>query len=190
MWAINKDNNPLNVYDFDYLTHRNFDLEKAWDNKKRLCSYIQSNPWQPARTQFVTELIKSGYCDSAGPHLNTTGYVIPRDRALKMQYFSEGKFGIAMENGSHPGYVTEKLIDCYYAHTVPIYWGNRAVSRDFNPKSMIYVDSISTVDDIVALSKNKNAYLDMLGASPFNANMLPDVANIDNFLDWWKDFIL
>lgn len=190
MWAINKDNNPLNVYDLDYLIKKKIDVEKEWDRKIRFCSYIQSNPWQAWRTQFATQLIKDGRCESAGPHLNTTGFIIPRDRALKMQFFSEGKFGIAMENGSYPGYVTEKLIDCYYANTIPIYWGDRSVKRDFNSKSMIYVDSISDIDGMIDIAMNKNRYMDMLGQPAFNDNRLPDVANIDNFLDWWETFVL
>lgn len=190
MWAINRDNNPHDIYDFNFLVKKKIDLEKEWDRKVRLISYIQSNPWQPVRTRFVEQLIKDGLCASAGPHMNTTGYVIPRDRALKMQFFSEGKFGIAMENGSHPGYVTEKLIDCYYANTVPIYWGDKSVSRDFNPKSMFYVNDMTDIDEIRAIGNDKNRYLDMLGQPAFNGNRLPDVAYIDNFLNWWEEFVI
>src|SRR5665213_3015052 len=122
MWAINKDNNVHGKFDYLYLTHRDIDYEKEWDQKTNFSAYVQSNPYCQQRNLFVMMLLDAGLLASSGPHLNTTGIILPRDRTLKLDFFHQAKFGIAMENGAHPGYVTEKLIDCYYANTVPIYW--------------------------------------------------------------------
>lgn len=203
MWAINHDNNPLGIYDFDYLTKRKVDTIGAVESRSRLnykdIAYIQSNPNCQLRNAVAQFFDYLKMLDSAGPHMNNTGYVIPRDRALKMQFYSEHFFGMAMENGSHPGYVTEKLIDCYYANTVPIYWGSETVSRDFNPRSFINVmdyreenDKYRIDDlraDIAKIVMDEVKYSDMLSQPAFNGNRLPDVANIDNFLNWWETFV-
>ena len=32
-------------------------------------------------------------------------------------------FGIAIENFSHRGYFSEKILDCFLMKTIPVYWG-------------------------------------------------------------------
>ena len=44
------------------------------------------------------------------------------------------KFAICFENMSYPGYITEKIIDCFKAGVIPIYLGAPDIS-DFVPKS-------------------------------------------------------
>lgn len=192
MWAITKDTPEL-TKDMYYLVNKPIDAEKEWSNKKRFCSYIQSNPNCLPRTQFVEFLIQNQAIDSAGPHLNTTGVVIPRNRKLKIDYFNESKFGIAFENGSFPGYVTEKLLDSYYANTVPIYWGSSTVARDFNPKSYVDASHFRNFNDILsymrALASNKNEYLDILTAPAFRDNIPNEWTNLNSFLNWFDTFV-
>ena len=42
------------------------------------------------------------------------------------------KYSIAVENGSHERYFTEKLVDVILSDTIPIYWGAPDVSKYFN----------------------------------------------------------
>jgi hypothetical protein len=44
------------------------------------------------------------------------------------------KFAICFENMSYPGYVTEKIIDCFRAGVIPIYLGAPDIG-DFIPKA-------------------------------------------------------
>ena len=41
----------------------------------------------------------------------------------KLEVLSKYRFSLCFENMPMTGYVTEKLFDCFYAGTVPIYWG-------------------------------------------------------------------
>lgn len=41
----------------------------------------------------------------------------------KLETISQYKFALCFENGSYPGYITEKIIDCFVAGVVPIYMG-------------------------------------------------------------------
>jgi hypothetical protein len=40
-----------------------------------------------------------------------------------LEVLSKYRFSLCFENMPMTGYVTEKLFDCFYAGTVPIYWG-------------------------------------------------------------------
>lgn len=46
-------------------------------------------------------------------------------------------FSIVPENSRHSGYYSEKLIDCFIAKTMPIYWGCTDVAKHFNPEGII-----------------------------------------------------
>lgn len=204
MWAITKDNNPDARFSFDFLTkrHYTFDPEKEYESKsaKKKIAYIQSNPRCGVRNIFASYFNSIGELDSAGPHMNNTEFIIPRDRTLKMDFYRNHFFGMAFENGSYPGYVTEKLIDAFYSYTIPIYWGSSTVSRDFNPKAFINAEEFKKADgvyepeilwkELQAIVENKHRYINILSEHPFNGNILPDVAWLDTFLTWWDTFVL
>lgn len=202
MWAINKDNNAHGNFGYDYLwtnKQKLLDVEAEYEKKTQIVAYVQSNPNCHYRTHFANEIKNLGMLASAGPHLNTTGYILPRDRSLKLDFYNKSRYGIAIENGSYPGYVTEKLLDCYYANTIPIYWGSRLIERDFNPKSMINLrdfekngnlDTTGVFKYIASLYADKNRYCDMLAEPAFTNNIPNAYTNLDNFLDWWEDFVI
>ncbi|WP_121020797.1 glycosyltransferase family 10 domain-containing protein [Helicobacter vulpis] len=100
---------------------------------------------------------------------NTTGTRVEN----KSEFLSQYKFNLCFENSRGHGYTTEKIIDAYFAHTIPIYWGNPAVALDFNPKSFVNVhdfkDFKEALDYIRYLDTHDNAYLDMLHAHPLNS---------------------
>ena len=50
----------------------------------------------------------------------------------KIETMSKYKFAVCFENTSYPGYVTEKIIDCFTASVIPVYLGAPDIS-DFVP---------------------------------------------------------
>lgn len=189
MWACQKDNG----FQYYHLRNKEIDVEAEFAKRTRFMAYIQSNPRCEPRNVFVDFMIKNHSLDSAGPHMNTTGYVIPRDRNLKLKFFNEAHFGVAFENGSYPGYVTEKLLDSYYANTIPVYWGSATVHKDFNPKSYVNVSDFKNIGEVLlylnSLVVNKNEYCDIL-AQPAFANDIPnEYTNLNSFLTWFDTFV-
>lgn len=87
-----------------------------------------------------------------GDRLDWWGRGINELGASKIEGLKEYRYHIAIENGSWNGYWTEKLIDCYVANCVPIYWGAPDVSKYFDEDSMIKIDisdhsgSIKTIE--------------------------------------------
>ena len=53
---------------------------------------------------------------------------------LKHRTLSKYKFAIAFENTIAPGYLTEKMLDCFYVGTVPIYLGAPDIDK-YIPKN-------------------------------------------------------
>lgn len=63
------------------------------------------------------------------------------------------KFSIAFENAWYPGYTSEKIVTSMLAGTIPIYWGNPDISREFNSASFINCHDFPTLDDAAAYVK-------------------------------------
>ena len=55
----------------------------------------------------------------------------------KMEYKAKFRFNICFENSYFPGYHTEKLLQAWAMESVPLYYGSRTVSLDFNRSSFI-----------------------------------------------------
>ena len=76
-------------------------------------------------------------------------YNIEDARKGKEEVFGDSMFGIAIENTSHNGYFTEKILDCFLLKTIPIYWGCTDIDNFFNKKGII---KFGSVDECIYLS--------------------------------------
>ena len=63
--------------------------------------------------------------------------------------FGDSMFGIAIENTSHNGYFTEKILDLFLLKTIPIYWGCSNIDTFFNKDGIIKFDN---ADDFIYIS--------------------------------------
>ena len=72
------------------------------------------------------------------------------------------------------GYTTEKICDAMAARSIPIYWGNPEIHRDFNPRSFVNLHDFSSVDDavdyIVALDRDDALYRKVCAEPYFHGN--------------------
>lgn len=65
--------------------------------------------------------------------------------------FGNSQFGVVIENTSHRGYFTEKIMDCFLLKTIPIYWGCSNIGDFFNIDGII---TFNNVDDLIYISNN------------------------------------
>lgn len=69
----------------------------------------------------------------------------------KMVMF-ESMFHIAVENTNEPNYFTEKINDCFWTETVPLYWGNtKTIDNLFDSSGVIH---FQTVDELIDRCNN------------------------------------
>ena len=113
--------------------------------KTKFCNFIYSNPNCETRNKFFRELSKYKKVDSAGRLYNNVGRPIED----KLQFMSEYKFSIAFENESATGYTTEKIFEPMLVNSIPIYWGNPIIAKDFNPKSFISYHDFNSMEEII-----------------------------------------
>jgi hypothetical protein len=163
--------------------------------KDYFCNFIYSNSQaDPARDQFFYLLSKYKEVMSPGKNLNNTsmdikGRFTENWMYTKLNFQSRCKFTIAFENSSSPGYTTEKLMHAYITHTIPIYWGNPEVIKDFNSKSLINCHEFrnfeEVVDRVTEIDQNDELALLMLNEPPFPENKIPEnlkPETLENFL--------
>lgn len=179
--------------DYFYLINKKIDVEAEYAKKLEFCSYVQTNPRCEPRNMFVDMLSKHKTVNCGGPHKNNIGHILPRELKYKLDFLNKHKFNIAFENGSYPGYVTEKLLNAFYANTIPIYWGSHTVHRDFNTKAFINFADYSGFDEMIErvkeLDSNKNMYLDMLAEPAFDNNIPNEWMDIHSFYKWFDTFV-
>ncbi|WRF16175.1 fucosyltransferase [Helicobacter pylori] len=136
--------------------------------KRGFASFVASNPNAPKRNAFYEALNAIEPVTGGGSVKNTLGYNVKN----KSEFLSQYKFNLCFENTQGYGYVTEKIIDAYFSHTIPIYWGSPSVAKDFNPKSFVNVCDFKNFDEAIDyvryLHTHPNAYLDMLYENPLN----------------------
>ena len=106
-------------------------------NKTKLVSYISSSktftPLQVTRNKLLEQLMFDDTVDVYGRNVN------PIDK--KSDALRDYCFSYAIENCSHPGYFTEKIVDCFITGTVPIYLGDPTVDRVFDPRGFIKLEN-------------------------------------------------
>lgn len=147
---------------------------------RKFCNFVYSNAsngWATKlRMDFAQKLMEYKPVDCPGKVLNnmSSDILTPRDgdwQKGKLEFLKDYKFTIAFENCDFDGYTTEKLLDPLVAHSIPIYWGNPSVSKDFNPKSFICANGYENrLDDlvkrVVELDNDDSKYLEMLRTYP------------------------
>lgn len=163
--------------------------EQVLQTKEHFCNFVVSNPRCPERNRFFRLLNQRRRVDSAGRHFNNIGSVI-KD---KVSFIKKYKFTLAFENSSTSGYTTEKLVEPMLAGSIPIYWGNPDVGRDFNPKSFINVSDFinfeAAIDYILKVDAEPERYLAYLKEPWLNQNQVPSWFDKKNQLAAWMNFI-
>lgn len=157
--------------------------ENEISSKEFFCNFIYSNPTaDPIRDNFFHLLSSYKKVHSPGKHLNNISMNIGNRFSedwmhTKLEFQSKCKFSIAFENSSSPGYTTEKIMHAFISNSVPIYWGNPEVGRDFNTKSFInchdYKNFGEVLERIKEVDNNREEYNSILKEPPFPNNQVP-----------------
>jgi len=84
----------------------------------------------------------------------------------------DSKFTIACDSIHYPGFVTEKIVDAFRWHSIPIYFGEPDVDIDFNPASFIHCKSESDIDNVLSIveeiDQDDEKYIEMLMQCPLH----------------------
>lgn len=176
------------LYDGYYELTRLKVIEQSMVNRK-FCNFVASNGGCQERNDFANQLSKYKQVDCGGRWMNNIGYAVQDKRKFQSEY----KFSISFENNAYrpqfPGYTTEKIMEPMTVSSIPIYWGNPDVYKEFNTKSFVnfydhgYFEKM--IEYIIELDKDNDKYLEMLNQPWFINNQIPEnnkIENIKSFL--------
>jgi len=96
----------------------------------------------------------------------------------KIDGLRDYRFSFAIENSRLNSYFTEKLMDCFFSGTIPIYWGFDKAKDFFNPDGMILFNSLEELDGIID-SLNEEEYARRLPAVKDNFNRAHDYLSFE-----------
>lgn len=150
--------------------------------KTEFCSFVFSNYRADVERRSMFETLSTyKKVNAAGSYLNNTGGGKVKN---KLEYEMKHKFVIAFENSSRSGYTTEKLVSALVAGSVPIYWGNPDISREFNTKRFINCHDFKNFEEVLdrvkEIDTNDELYLSIVNE--------PIASNVYNFDDVLKNF--
>lgn len=130
---------------------QDFDLYgTGWDRY-----YFKDNLLLLNRLKFLTKLLKPNYPSYKGTVKS------------KKETYKKYKFALCYENArGFPGYITEKIFDCFFAGCVPIYLGASNVTDYIPANTFIDKRNFETYEELYDYLKNMSdsEYLKYLGA--------------------------
>ena len=124
--------------------------------------------------------------ESVGSYLNNQldGKQVQWVNDSKRLFQSKCKFTLCFESTKHEGFVTEKLMDAFYADTIPIYYGSDSAKEIFNEKAFIHCSDYSSFEEVLAkikeLDEDDEKYMEMLRQPIFVNPQFPE-ETLNNF---------
>jgi hypothetical protein len=102
--------------------------------------------------------------------------------------FNQYKFIFVCENSVSNGYITEKIFNCFFSRTIPIYNGCESINDYFDKNCFINANDIDNLhnlkDNIIKLMNNENLYNEII-----NCNKINKSYNDENYKKKFKEFI-
>ena len=168
---------------------RTIDFDKIKKEKTKFCNFIYSQDIN-CRNSFFKKLSKYKKIDSPGRCMNNmvpisnssprASRVSPDWVKTKIDFIKKYKFTIAFENDKN-SYITEKLVHPLLVNSIPIYFGNEKVGKDFNTKCFINYNDFNNMKEfikhIINVDKDDELYKQYLEQPIFNNEKQRDFDN-------------
>lgn len=138
-----------------YQSDNDMKYERAKEEygRRKFCCFIYSNGnAHYKRDELFYTISKYKRVDSLGRHLNNTkgGNLRGENwRKSSIDAKSNYRFSIAAENAVVDGYTSEKILTSFQAHSIPIYFGDPSIEKEFNSTAFINANNYSSEDELL-----------------------------------------
>jgi hypothetical protein len=154
-------------------------------NEKKFCLMINKSGINKELELYSSNLNKYGNIDNISMYndliLNKSCY----NSIELLNVFNKYKFILCFENSYNDGYITEKIFNCFFARTIPIYKGSNIIDAYINKKSYLKTDNIEILlEKINFLMNNEEEYYKII-----NRNKISNDFNDENYQELLKKYI-
>lgn len=160
------------------------------EKKKYFCNFMYGHRSAHGERELMLEMLQQyKRVESAGSFMNN----MPDNRVIpysseKYKFQQQCKFTIAFESISHPGFITEKVVDPICSYSIPIYYGNPLCNTEFNSNAIVNCHNFSSfeevVERIIEIDNDDNLYIHMLMEDKFISETY-----LDDMMDSFKSFL-
>tara|TARA_B110000037_G_C17087280_1_gene492488 strand:- start:1026 stop:1961 length:936 start_codon:yes stop_codon:yes gene_type:complete len=98
--------------------------------------------------------------------------------------FNKYKFILCIENSYDDNYITEKIFNCFYSKSIPLYKGSNIINTYINQESFINLKDDNFTDTIQKILNNKDLYYNYINNNKINYNY-----NNENFHEEYISYI-
>lgn len=157
--------------------------DEEYHKHTKFCNYVISNALSaPDRTRMIDVLNTYKTVDSGGKYKNNVGGPVADKIAFEEGY----KFTMAIENSPSNGYTTEKIMEAFAGATIPIYYGSKDISKEFNDKAFINLHDYNSFEEalerIKEIDNNDELFLSIIKEPMFSDNSEARIYLDDNYL--------
>jgi hypothetical protein len=141
----------FDLYGLDIYEKMNDYVKTVDIRQKRFCSLISRHDLGNCRIKVYNMLKNYGEIDCPGQLLNNMSNEM-LDRIGIPEFIKGYIFNICNENfgESHPGYITEKLMNCCLGGAIPIYYGklDEIDKQIFNTNRILIIENIDDLNEL------------------------------------------
>ena len=106
---------------------------------RHFCLFATS-PSIPVKLKIMEQISRLGECHDIASYVNEIGNKSCYHSIELLNVFNRYKFVFVCENSVADGYITEKIFNCLFARTIPIYYGSSNIRRYINRRAFIEVN--------------------------------------------------
>jgi hypothetical protein len=139
-------------------------------NEKKFC-LIATSITNDKKESIVNFLKSIDKCDNIKDYSNILKNKSCYHSEELMNIFNKYKFVFVSENSINDGYITEKIFNCFFSRTIPIYYGSNKIDYFFNKESFININSLNFEEihiDILNILKNEDKYNKFISSDKTN----------------------
>ena len=162
---------------------------------KRFCLMINKSKLNPQISETVTALEALGQVDDLSIYPEILDKSCYHSVDL-LNIFNKYKFVICFENSYADGYITEKIFNCFYAKTIPIYKGSEKIDNYINYKSFINARNGNYIHEVMNTRDNETLYNTYINSpkiskdyndEDYNNELIKFIDNKPVIENYWSD---
>ena len=154
-------------------------------NDKKFCLVINKSKLNKEIDNIKDLLSNIGIVDNINTYNNYISNASCYNSIELLNIFNQYKFIICFENSYSDGYITEKIFNCFFARTIPIYKGSPIIEQYINEDAFVDARNLHKCIDLInVLNTNETLYNNML-----NASKISPLYNDENYEEKLVNFI-